>query len=354
MGKVFHPGKSSNFTDDFPYSWTQPTYHPSTECYMNDPICPEKNSVRLHRNLICPVEVRTQPGNTLPDMETVDEAKKFLKQINETKTPIFLAVGLHKPHIPFRFPHRFLQYHHNVDKFVEPPFDRTPFNLPSVAFNPFTDLRDRHDVKRQNVSFPYGPMPHELGLHIRQAYYTSVTYMDDLVGQLLAHVNLSNTIVILTGDHGWQLGEHAEWAKYSNYDVSLRVPLIIYSPDYVLHTKRKVNALVELVDLFPTIVDLAKLPSVPVCSNPHRELTCTQGKSIVPLMGNVAIDVNTPAFSQYPRPGIYPSISPNSDRPRLRQIRIMGYTIRTLRYRYTLWVQFNRQHFRKGWYYCHN
>lgn len=349
MGKVFHPGKSSNFTDDYPYSWSHWPYHPPTERFMNDAVCTDKVTKHHQRNLICPIDVRTQPGRTLPDMETVRQAKEILTQRSDQRGPFFLAVGLHKPHIPFRFPHRYLQYHHDVDKFAEPPFNRVPYDTPTVAFNPYTDIRDRHDAKKQNISFPFGPMPHEFGLRIRQAYYSSVTYMDDLVGELLAHVNFSNTIVVLTGDHGWSLGEHAEWAKYSNYDVALRVPLIVYSPDYALCGRHEVNALVELVDLFPTVVDLLQLPGLAACGQISNKVTCTEGKSLVPFMreGSNRI-VNTFAFSQYPRPGVYPSRVPNSDRPRLRQIRIMGYSIRTVRFRYTLWIQFNRKRFRKG------
>lgn len=351
FGKIFHPGKSSNFSDDYPYSWTQKPYHTKYERYMNAAVCPDKkNPSRRYRNLICPVDVKSQPGHTLPDMDNVRQAKIVLSELNERAAPFFLAVGLHKPHIPFRFPHKFLQYHHNIDKFVEPPFSRVPYDLPNVAFNPYTDIRDRHDVKHLNISFPFGPVPHDLGLRIRQAYYASVTYMDDLVGELLANVNFNNTIVVLCGDHGWSLGEHAEWAKYSNYDVALRVPLIVYTPDYLRPAtgKREVTALAELVDLFPTVVDLARLPGLAKCENIQEQRTCTEGKSLVPymMMGSGTWDGNTFAFSQYPRPSAYPTMT--SDRPRLRKIRIMGYSIRTLRYRYTLWIQFIRKRFRKG------
>lgn len=351
MGKIFHPGKSSNFTDDYPYSWTQKPYHTKYERYMNAPVCPDKqNPSRRFRNLICPVDVRSQPGRTLPDIDNVRQAKILLNELNDRHVPFFLGVGLHKPHIPFRFPHKYLQYHHKIDKFAEPPFNRIPHGLPDVAFNPYMDIRDRHEVKKLNISFPFGPVPHDLGLRIRQAYYASVTYMDDLVGDLLARVNFTNTIVVLCGDHGWSLGEHAEWAKYSNYDIALRVPLIIYSPDRVRPAagKREVNALVELLDIFPTIVDLVRLPGLAKCSNIGEQQTCTEGKSLVPhMMADYSIwDGNTFAFSQYPRPSASPI--PTSDRPRLRHIRIMGYSIRTMRYRYTLWIQFLRKQFRRG------
>lgn len=265
IGKVFHPGASSNNSDDFPLSWTTETFHPTTERYMNEAICPDKRAHTLQQNLICPVNIKTQPEHTLPDMQSVAEAKRLLcRGRHSQRPPFFLAVGFHKPHIPFRFPRRYLRYHH-IDKFRKNDFSHVPFNLPTVAFNPYNDIRRRDDVQRLNISFPFGPIrPHHFAWRIRQAYYAAVTYVDSLIGDLLKCVDFSNTIVALTSDHGYSLGEHAEWAKYTNYDVGLRVPLIVYSPQHQYQNTWAINELVELVDIFPTIVDLAALPKIKV------------------------------------------------------------------------------------------
>ena len=81
-----------------------------------------------------------------------------------------------------------------------------PTNLPPVAWNPWTDLRERHDVQSLNLSFPYGPVPYNFSQLIRQSYYAATTYMDAQVGRLLSAVEQNgfakNTIIVLVGDHG--------------------------------------------------------------------------------------------------------------------------------------------------------
>lgn len=263
IGKVFHPGASSNHNDDFPYSWSHRAYHPSTEQFMNDAVCFDTKTHKLQRNLLCPIDVKTQPDQSLPDIQSISEAKRMLNHLKNESTPYFLAIGLHKPHIPFRFPKMYLRYH-DIDKFQKNNFIHVPYNLPTVSFNPYMDIRRRDDVQQLNMSFPFGPMEKSFAWHIRQAYYSAVTYVDNLIGDLLKSVDFSNTIIVLTSDHGYQLGEHAEWAKYTNYDIGLRVPLIIYAPQYPLQNTLKINEITELVDIFPTLVDLAALPKIKV------------------------------------------------------------------------------------------
>lgn len=96
---------------------------------------------------------------------------------------------------------------------------------------------------------------------------------------------------------GWSLGEHAVWAKYSNFDVALKVPLIISIPELTYQKSKKkintnnsskkseifINSIVELVDIFPTIADLANI-SIPTCSNKHMQITCSEGISFMPLI----------------------------------------------------------------------
>ncbi|XP_064319251.1 iduronate 2-sulfatase [Phalacrocorax carbo] len=379
VGKVFHPGVSSNYSDDYPYSWSIPPFHPSAEKYENDKTCRGKDG-KLYANLVCPVDVTEMPGGTLPDIQSTKEAIRLLNVMKTNKQKFFLAVGYHKPHIPLRYPQEFLKLY-PLENITLAPDPWVPEKLPSVAYNPWTDIRQRDDVEALNVSFPYGPLPDDFQRQVRQSYYAAVSYLDMQVGLLLNaldDVGLSNsTIVVFTADHGWSLGEHGEWAKYSNFDVATRVPLMFYVPgmttssvsqrervfpylDPFSHILRKVpegrsEKVVELVSLFSTLAELAGLQVPPMCPETSFHIAlCTEGASIVRYFNaseeksgcddtSRCFNNETVAFSQYPRPADTPQW--NSDKPKLKDIRIMGYSMRTVDYRYTVWVQFNPNNF---------
>ncbi|XP_043913525.1 iduronate 2-sulfatase [Protopterus annectens] len=371
VGKVFHPGIASNHSDDYPYSWSMVPYHPSTEEYENRKTCKGKDG-QLHANLVCPVNVTEVPEGTLPDIQSTEEAIRLLKSVQNSTEPFFLAVGYHKPHIPFRYPQEFLKLY-PMENITLAPDPDIPKRLPSVAYNPWTDIRKREDVQALNISFPYGPIPKEFQLLIRQSYFASVSYMDSQVGKVLSSLDAlglaNNTIVVFTSDHGWSLGEHGEWAKYSNFDVATKVPLLMYVPGLTssflkageqrfpfidpfhlpqrqINRGLKTNIVVELVDLFPTLCELAGLAVPQACPEPSFDVElCTQGKSIAKLLHpDAAVQDNEAiAYSQYPRPADLPQ--ENSDLPELEDIKVMGYSIRSSNYRYTLWVAFNPSNF---------
>ena len=100
-------GISSNWSDDQPYSWSEAPYHPPTQRYKEARVCPQTDG-SFGRNLVCPVEVKFQPGGSLPDLQSLDEATKFLRaQSNASLSPFFLAVGFHKPHVPLKYPTKY-------------------------------------------------------------------------------------------------------------------------------------------------------------------------------------------------------------------------------------------------------
>lgn len=241
-------------------------------------------------------------------------------------------------------------------------------------------------MRRLNISEPFGPIPELFGAKIRQHYAASVTFVDDQIGRLLSYVNFEDTIVVLTSDHGWSLGEHAEWAKYTNFDVGLRVPLLFKLPNQRRGVVK--SNVVELVDIYPTLVDLLGLTRVKPCQGKLYRV-CTEGKSLVPLLSLTSAAQSLPsnnfvvaaprnhrnssnkmqnenyftynpfarmemAFSQYPRPGLSPTMQPNSDRPKLGQIKIMGYSVRLQRFRYTMWTPFNSSDFLPDWQVVHS
>ncbi|XP_055986260.1 iduronate 2-sulfatase [Sorex fumeus] len=378
VGKVFHPGISSNHSDDSPYSWSIPPYHPSSEKYENTKTCRGPDG-GLHANLLCPVDVADVPEGTLPDKQSTEQAIRLLQKMKTSASPFFLAVGYHKPHIPFRYPKEF-QKLYPLDSITLAPDPQVPAGLPPVAYNPWMDIREREDVQALNLSVPYGPIPEHFQKKIRQSYFASVSYLDTQVGQLLStldHLQLTNrTIIVFTSDHGWALGEHGEWAKYSNFDVTTRVPLMFYVPGktaplpesdqklfpYIdpfdsapglMETGRRTEDLVELVSLFPTLAGLAGLQVPPRCPIPSFHVAlCREGQTLLghfrsrdleedpSLRGNPRESI---AYSQYPRPADFPQW--NSDKPDLKDIKVMGYSIRTVDYRYTVWVSFDPHDF---------
>ncbi|XP_040323488.1 iduronate 2-sulfatase isoform X4 [Herpailurus yagouaroundi] len=320
VGKVFHPGISSNYSDDSPYSWSFPPYHPSSEKYENTKTCRGPDG-QLHANLLCPVDVADVPEGTLPDKQSTEQAIRLLEKMKTSASPFFLAVGYHKPHIPFRYPKEF-QKLYPLENITLAPDPQVPAGLPPVAYNPWMDIRQREDVQALNLSVPYGPIPVDFQRKIRQSYFASVSYLDTQVGHLLSALDdlqlTNSTIIAFASDHG-----------------------------------RRVMDLVELLSLSPTLAGLAGLHVPPRCPVPsfHVQL-CREGQNLGKhfqlqdlgedphLRGNPRESI---AYSQYPRPADYPQW--NSDKPSLKDIKVMGYSIRTIDYRYTVWVGFDPREF---------
>jgi iduronate 2-sulfatase len=198
-------------------------------------------------------------------------------------------------------------------------------------------------------------------LKARQAYRAAVTGMDRKLGVLMDALNelglTQNTAIVLHGDHGWHLGEHGEWRKFTNFELATRVPLIISAP-WIQQQQPRSSDLVELVDLLPTITNLAGLPL------PENETTPFDGMDMsVLLVQAAATGISsdggfgssgspnlvkpfgfTAAFSQYPRRVEDPSKPWKSNsilhHPR-EQFTHMGYSVRTDEWRYTEWIVWN-------------
>ncbi|NXO43023.1 IDS sulfatase, partial [Locustella ochotensis] len=403
VGKVFHPaflisffffGVSSNYSDDYPYSWSIPPFHPSAEKHENDKFFFFKDG-KLYANLVCPVNVTEMPGGTLPDIQSTEEAIRLLKVMKTNRQKFFLAVGYFFFFIPLRYPQEFLKLY-PLENITLAPDPWVPKKLPPVAYNPWMDIRQRDDVKALNVSFPYGPLPDDFQRQIRQSYYAAVSYLDVQIGLLLDaldNVGLSNnTIVVFTADHGWSLGEHGEWAKYSNFDVATRVPLMFYVPGFFFfpvsqgarifpyldpfsHTggsapQGQSKKVVELVSLFPTLAELAGFFFFPACPEASfgvelctvfffllRYFNVSEAKEEEEFFffgcdnTDRCFNEEPVALSQYPRPADTPQW--NSDKPIFFFFRIMGYSVRAPDYRYTLWVQFDPSNFSADFQHVH-
>ncbi|MBN2329176.1 MAG: sulfatase [Candidatus Omnitrophica bacterium] len=244
--------------------------------------------------------------NALPDGETADRAVELLRALKNQR--FFLAVGFLKPHLPFVAPRKYFDSYPpesiSAAENSYPPKDAPPF-----ALHNFGELRNYKDIPKE------GPLPEEKSKELVRAYYAAASYVDAQIGRVLDELDKldlrKNTVVVLWGDHGWQLGEHALWCKHTNFETSTHSPLILSAPDMPAQGI-KTDRLAEFVDIYPTLCELCSLP-VP---------GGLEGVSLAPLMKDPHRPWKKAAFSQYPRGN-----------------NIMGYSMRTDRYRYTEWIR---------------
>jgi len=206
------------------------------------------------------------------DFKTAEWAS--VKLIEAYKKPFFLACGFAKPHLPWFVPQEFFDKY-KVEEMILPEVNEDDFNdIPVVAGK---NTKDYFTIKK------YGKQK-----EVIQAYLACVNYVDSCVGVVLDALERSqyrnNTIIVLWGDNGWHLGEKLRYKKATLWEEACRVPLIIYIPDNkVAMCSRPVN----LIDLYPTIVELCGLP-------PNN---LNQGKSIAPLLYNPSLNWGLPTLT---------------------------------------------------------
>jgi len=323
MGKIYHGG----FDD--PPSWSVPWQNPKAVAYalpenvrLNDrqfagepdgePAKKKKPGKVPGANTRGPAfESADVPDNTYTDGKVADLACATLRDLSKKPEPFFLAVGFIKPHLPFVSPKKYWDLY-DPAKIALAPNKFRPEGTPDYAILPGGELRNYHGI-------PQGSIPDDLARQLKHGYYAAVSYTDAQVGKVLDQLDQlglrGNTIVILWGDHGWKLGEHDAWCKHSNVENDVNAPLLLSVPG-MKNAGRHTDALVEFVDIYPTLSELAGLPL------PGH----LQGTSFKPLLENPDRPWKTAAFSQYPRGG-GKGVGP-----------LMGYTMRTDRYRFTSWV----------------
>jgi len=276
------------------------------------------------------------PDSALYDGEVTDRAIGALRRLQSRAAPsasgpgqpFFLAVGYLKPHLPFVAPKKYWDLY-DPSRIELAGNPHPPRDVPAVAMRlPMDELRDTYpkdvrvgpgsergeaDPDGATTDIPKrGPLTQEQERRLRHGYYACVSFIDAQVGRLLdelERLGLSgNTIVLLYGDHGFSLGEHGLWGKLTNFEDANRSPLIVSVPG-AKAPGRTTDALVELVDIYPSLCELAGV-------TPPAEL---EGTSFAPLVDDPDQPWKTAAFSQYPRG------------------EVMGYSIRTNRHRFTQW-----------------
>lgn len=216
--------------------------------------------------------------------------------------PFFIAVGIHKPHVPFLAPDRYFDLYPKDGLKFDPPPQGLWDNIPPSAVS----------KSYQNFGFELGVENDALRREYMQAYHACISFIDAQIGTIFESLKKNglweNTIIVLTSDHGYHLGDHFLWGKVTLFDIGARVPLVIRAPG-VSQPGSKATGLVELVDLFPTLTELCGL-------TPPDYL---QGKSLVPMLK----DTKTPG-----KDVAYTVVSRRNK---------LGKAIYTDRWRYTLW-----------------
>jgi arylsulfatase A-like enzyme len=237
-------------------------------------------------------------------------AEKAISVMNEVKDkPFFLAVGFHKPHMPWVAPKKYYDMYQDSDIHLA-EFQKLPEGAPAFASNEAGEFRSYKGIPKE------GPIPDDKQREAIHSYFACISYTDAQVGKVLGELDRlglrKNTVVILWGDHGYQLGEHGTWNKRTNWEVCARVPLMLRVPGQ--QAGEKTNALVELVDMYPTLAELCHL-------DPPAGL---EGKSFVPLIRNPNAEWKAAAFTTYHKP--LPDMGVG-----------FGRAMRTDRYRFIEW-----------------
>jgi arylsulfatase A-like enzyme len=261
-------------------------------------------------------EAADVPDDTFQDGKVADLAITTLRALSQKKEPFFLAVGFIKPHLPFVAPKKYWDLYDPAKIELAPNKFRAK-GAPEYAILPGGELRNYDAI-------PVDSIPDPLARQLKHGYYAAISYMDAQLGKVLDELDRlglrENTIIVLWGDHGWKLGEHDAWCKHSTSENDTNAPLLLSAPG-MKAVGAKSNALVEFVDIYPTLAELAGLP-LPA----HLE-----GVSMKPLLDSPNRTWKTAAFSQYPRSKAQTK-TPNG---------LMGYSMRTERYRFTVWVDRN-------------
>ncbi|WP_298484589.1 sulfatase [uncultured Maribacter sp.] len=300
------------------------------------------------------------PDNTYSDGYNTDLAIETMKTMaTEGNKPFFLGLGFHKPHLNWVSPKKYWDLY-NEEEIPMSTVTLGPKDGATMGLHPSFELRVRSGIPKN------GDLPPKLSKTLKHAYLACISYVDAQIGKIINALDdagvRENTIIIIWSDHGWHLGEMGIWGKATNYEIATRVPMLIWTPDMPKNSRGlKTNALVELVDIYPSLCDLAGIDM------PKN----MDGKSFAPLLENPNQEWKTAAFSQFPSPAlrewgafpIRPAMRETYFGPLLKEVEdkikeqqgdkwdrdlfenyLMGYAMRTQQYRLILWKDIRDKH----------
>jgi iduronate 2-sulfatase len=305
MGKIFHMG-SAGPGHDAP-SWSIP-YRDAKAVKYALPYTPnEKNRGKA-------TECADVPDNTYHDGKLTGMAIRLLDSLSNNRKPFFLAVGFLKPHLPFVAPKKYWDKY-DRNEFEVAPYQKKAVNSPDIAYHSSGELKNYSDIPGFDSysDEELDHLPVDKQKELIHGYYAAVSYTDAQIEMLLNELDRlgirENTIIVLWGDHGWHLGDHGLWNKHTNFEQATHALMMMSIPGQQQGIKPVATS--EFVDIFPTLCDLVNIPKPQYLD----------GVSLVPAIQNPDSEVREYALSQYPRGG-----------------NVMGYSIRTQRFRYTEWL----------------
>lgn len=286
IGKISHyaDGFLYGFTDsltskrELPYSWNELVYDPSIWGTGWNAFFAYADGTSRHgqSGQVKPYEIVDVKDTGYPDGVNANLALTKLDELSKRQEPFFLGVGFFKPHLPFNAPKKYWDLY-DEDKIPLAPNSELPRDVNEASLMKSGEF-NRYYLGEEKPTL-HKPASEAYERKLRHAYFASVSYIDAQVGKLLnklEDLGLSeNTIVVLWGDHGWQLGDHQMWGKHTIFEKALKSAFIIKVPS-AKEKGKPVDAIVSTVDLYPTLMDLCNIPM------PHK----TDGKSLVPVMGN--------------------------------------------------------------------
>ena len=328
IGKIFH-GNGKPSTD--PRSWSAPPLHDVVrDSRLRYALPKNLAGTGLKRDASEAAEVTDE---TYIDGIVCQSAVEQLQELSHGDQPFFLAIGFRKPHLPFCAPQKYWDLY-DRQQFSMGGHGRLPESAPELATRSWRELEGYRDIPENDK------LSSDKARQLRHGYYACVSYVDAMIGRLLDELDAldlsGETVVVVWGDHGFHLGEQGLWTKANNYELATRVPLIVRLPSASQRfskgktgvavgavqnvTRAQVcDRLVELVDLFPTLSEVCGLP-IP---------DGLEGISFVPLLSDSTLAWKKAAFSQFPRLTKGHRHRSHGD--------IMGYAMRTDRYRYVEW-----------------
>lgn len=303
-GKIFHAGNPEQIGTsglDDPTSWDETANPVGVDHLKDEPLATDYTP---QRGIGSSIEFY---ASGMRDDEHTDYlvAEAAMRMMEDHRSvPWFIAAGFYKPHCPWIVPSSYFDLY-PIDEIQAPPFSP--------------------DEMHNAPEWAYFTKPANWGMSVLQrreairAYYASISFLDAQVGRLLNALDrlrlTANTTIVLWADHGYQLGEHGQWMKQTVFEPAARVPLLIGGAGIPVRG-RGCSRTIEHLDIYPTLVELCGLEHAP---------ENLQGRSLMPLLRNPASPWSHPAVTQVYREA--------------KEKQVMGYSLRTERYRYTCWAQ---------------